>query len=82
MSHATVDPHIEGAQTLTQTFALGLFGAVSKGGQVLPWLSENHGSWAASVFKACQKEVHAAGAGPLETLVKDAQRLADKVRKP
>jgi energy-coupling factor transporter ATP-binding protein EcfA2 len=79
-SHSTVERRIDDARTLTDTFALALLGDTSQGTQVLSWLNRHVGSWAATVFKACQREVHGVGAGSLDTLVNDARRLADKVR--
>jgi hypothetical protein len=77
--HIAVEELIDGAQTLTQTVALALFGDHHAGGRVLPALN-GIGGWAANVFKACQDNVHGADSGSLPSMVQDTSRLVEEIR--
>ncbi len=69
------------AKTTTQVFALALFDDVWRGGEVLGRLNSlGGGRWAADVFQAVKKGLHAPYTGDLDVLVKDTERLVQKLR--
>ena len=80
--HADVERLIESAQTLTQTFALGTVRRrPPRRRGSCPRSEPDYGGWAVTRVQACQGETSTVRRpGSLETMVNDAERLADKVR--
>ena len=78
--HADVEQAIATARTTNQAFALALFDDSSKGGDVLRQLN-SYGAWAADAFQAVRRGVHERYTGDLAVLVKDTEKLVERLRR-
>jgi energy-coupling factor transporter ATP-binding protein EcfA2 len=77
-THAEVEEAIAACRTTTVLASLALYDDAERGGEVMARLNK-FGGWAGDVFKQCKEGAHAAATGDLELMVRDAERLADKM---
>lgn len=77
---ADVEDALRAARTTNQMVALALFDDGERGGDVLPRLNAI-GRWAADVYQASRTGGHSAYTGELTELVRDTDRLAERLRR-
>jgi predicted ATPase len=76
--HSEVEEELKGAGRLTPLAALALFDDKEKGGDVMKRVNQ-FGSWAGDVFKQSKEGVHVAVAADLQLMIRDTEKLADKI---
>jgi ABC-type Mn2+/Zn2+ transport system ATPase subunit len=77
-SHGEVEEGLATALKLTPLAALALFDDKERGADVMKRLNQ-FGSWAGDVFRECKEGVHGGTSADLNLLIKDAEKLADRV---
>jgi len=78
-SHTEVDESLAKAGTLTLLGALALFDDREKGSEVMARLNK-FGGWAGDAFKGCKEGTHQEFAGDIQLLIKDTERLTERVQ--
>ncbi|MDP2322027.1 MAG: hypothetical protein Q8O42_22145 [Acidobacteriota bacterium] len=78
-SHTEVDESLAKAGTLTLLGALVLFDDREKGSEVMARLNR-FGGWAGDAFKGCKEGTHQEFAGDIQLLIKDTERLTERVQ--
>jgi hypothetical protein len=78
-SHTEVEESLAKAGTLTSLAALALFDDRERGGDVMARLNKV-GTWAGDVFKDCKEGAHKEFTGDIQTLIRDTEKLAEKVQ--
>ncbi|MDP3719486.1 MAG: hypothetical protein Q8T13_17120 [Acidobacteriota bacterium] len=63
----------------TTLAALALFDDRDRGGDVMARLNKM-GSWAGDAFKGCKEGAHQEFAGDIQLLIRDTEKLAEKVQ--
>jgi hypothetical protein len=78
--HDEVERRLLASRTLYQQAALALFEDAERGGEVMRYLSNHFGGWAADTFKATNKGAHAGVDGDLRGLINQTHRLTNGLR--
>ena len=78
-SHTDVEESLAKAGTLNALAALALFDDRDRGGAVMARLNKI-GGWAGDAFKNCKEGAHQEFTGDIQQLIRDAEKLADKVQ--
>ena len=78
-ARADVDEALAKAGTLNALAALALFDDRERGGDVMARLNRI-GGWAGDVFKDCKEGAHQEFTGDIQNLIRDTEKLADKVQ--
>lgn len=78
-SHADVDESLAKAGTLNGLASLGLFSDRERGGEVMARLNRI-GGWAGDAFKNCKEGAHQEFTGDIQQLIRDTEKLAEKVQ--
>lgn len=76
--HGEVEDELSTALKLTPLAALALFDDKDRGGDVMKRLNQ-FGSWAGDAFRQCKDGVHGGSSADLNLLIKDAEKLAERV---
>jgi hypothetical protein len=76
--HGEVEEELASALKLTPLAALALFDDKERGGDVMKRLNQI-GGWAGDVFRQCKDGVHGGTDADLNLLIKDAEKLTDRV---
>lgn len=76
--HNEIEEELSTALKLTPLAALALFDDKERGGDVMKRLNQ-FGSWAGDVFRQCKEGVHAGTSVELNLLIKDAEKLTERV---
>jgi energy-coupling factor transporter ATP-binding protein EcfA2 len=76
--HQDIEEAIEAAATTNKKAALGLYGDVSRAGDVMSRLNKI-GHWAGTAFKAAKEGTHGGYEGNLGRLVRDTNKLAKEL---
>lgn len=76
--HGEVEEELSSALKLTPLAALALFDDKERGGDVMKRLNQ-FGSWAGDVFRQCKEGVHGGTSADLDLLIKDAEKLTERV---
>ena len=78
-SHTEVEESLAKAATLNTLAALALFDDRERGGDVMAGLNKM-GGWAGDAFKNCKEGAHQEFTGDIQQLIRDTEKLADKVQ--
>ncbi|MFI6300179.1 AAA family ATPase [Nonomuraea sp. NPDC050790] len=78
-----VESAVASAKKLNQIAALALFGDIRRAGDVIGWLRQAYGGWAANVFTAClhgagRDGLRATGNDPIELVGRLARKLKEE----
>jgi ABC-type Mn2+/Zn2+ transport system ATPase subunit len=76
--HAEIEGELTSALKITSLAALAFFDDKERGGDVMKRLNQ-FGSWAGDVFRLCKEGAHEATTADLNLLIKDAEKLTDRV---
>ncbi len=76
--HDQVEETLTKGSKLTPLAALAFVDDREKGGEVMTRLNK-YGSWAGDAFKQCNEGAHKEFAGDLQQLIRDTEKLADRV---
>lgn len=76
--HGQVEEELSSALKITPLAALALFDDKERGGDVMRRLNQ-FGSWAGDVFRQCKDGVHGGTSADLNLLIKDAEKLTERV---
>jgi len=77
-AHGELEDELKGAGKLTPLAALAMFDDRERGSDVMNRLNK-FGSWAGDVFRQCKDGAHDEVAGELKLIIRDTERLADKI---
>jgi hypothetical protein len=78
-SHGEVEEELKDAGKLTPLAALALFDDKDRGGDVMKRLNQI-GAWAGDAFKQSKDGVHEAVAGDLKTMIRDTEKLTERIQ--
>lgn len=78
-SHTDVEESLAKAGTLNTLAALALFDDRDRGGDVMARLNKI-GRWAGNAFKDCKEGAHQEFAGDIQLLIKDSERLVERIQ--
>ena len=78
-SHTDVEESLAKAGTLNTLAALALFDDRDRGGDVMARLNRI-GGWAGVAFKDCEEGAHQEFTGDIQLLIRDTEKLAEKVQ--
>jgi hypothetical protein len=78
--HDEVERRLLASRTLSRRAALALFEDAERAGDVLRYLHNHFGAWAADTFKATNKGAHAGIDGDLHGLINQTHRLTNGLR--
>lgn len=76
--HSEVEEELNGVGKLTSLASLALFDDKDRGSDVMKRVNKI-GPWAGDVFRQCKDGVHDAVAGDLQLMIRDTEKLADKI---
>jgi hypothetical protein len=76
--HAEIEGELTSALKITPLAALAFFDDKERGGDVMKRLNQ-FGPWAGDVFRQCKEGAHEATTADLSLLIKDAEKLAERV---
>ena len=77
-SHSEVDEALGKASSMTLLAALALFDDRDKDSEVMARLNK-FGGWAGDAFKGCKEGAHQEFAGDIQQLIKDTEKLTERV---
>ena len=77
-THTEIESELSSALKITPLAALALFDDKDRGGDVMKRLNQ-FGPWAGDVFRHCKEGAHEATTADLNVLIKDAEKLTDRV---
>ena len=79
-SHTDVEESLAKSGTLNTLAALALFDDRDRGGDVMARLNSKIGGWAGDAFKNCKEGAHQEFTGDIQLLIRDTEKLAEKVQ--